>query len=1017
MAINVDISKITGINQVGNSYQRKSAVPLDYYSLFNTKAEAEAYAASNPVSYVGQVISYIDNNEVKVCVIADAAGALKEVGKAPLAGSGISVSANGEISVNVDDSTIKIVDNKLTAIIPEVEIPEYTGDSKTIEVSSDKAISLLGAAAAAAGTLPMLEEVEVEGEKVTQLVWKTLEQIGAGDGNDNTTYVFEYKTDEQKLYITTKENGVEKADKQTIDLSAFVTANELTEALNQLPEDKNTTYSLTQEGMVLTLTPSEGDADTVTIDAYTKKEIDDKFSALPEDQDTTYSVKDGEKALKLEGTEFSTVLGLTYTNNRISLTGIDGEEIAGFDASAFVADGVLEDVSYNTETKDLTFTWNILGEDGNKKTDIVNIADLIDTYTAGNGLKLENAEFSVKLAEGNESFLTVDTNGVKLSGVQEAINTAKQDAIDAAAEAAKKYESKAEASAVYTKEEANNLLSAKADASAVYTKDEANGLLNAKADASAVYTKEAADELLNAKANSADVYTKTAADELLGVKANSADVERDYAKKATTLAGYGIADAYTATQTDEAIAAKIKEMTGGESAADVLSDLKDYIKANDREIYGDTYVTEHTVEGVYTPDYSVASRIDTAEIKLQGIEAGAQVNVIESVAKKDSDCRIEVTTTGKAVVIDDANLRTDIANAKKAGTDAAGVASEAVAAASQNAQAIQTNTADIGGLKTLTGEHVNKIAALEQANTTHAGQFTALSGTVQQHGIDIANLQSGKADTSVTEGLSGRITINENAIKAINETTIPAINSEIAKKADSETVNSALDTKLNKGGYTDEGQSNAILFINEEGNIDFGVDIGGIADIEYLEQRLSETAEDIYTSADLTYATKEELKTTDDLAKATEAKLSAFLGAVTDPDATQGVIDTLEEIQKYMTEDTSAFTELSKEVDANTKSIADNKAELENKIGSLEYEDSTSAESLREYTDTRLEEHKAYIDTLSAACHTVDDKTIKLREEEHVPYPVAYVAEVSTDILTQGTQTLILCAGTASTVI
>ena len=62
MAINVDISKITGINQVGNSYQRKSAVPLDYYSLFNTKAEAEAYAASNPVSYVGQVISYIDNN-------------------------------------------------------------------------------------------------------------------------------------------------------------------------------------------------------------------------------------------------------------------------------------------------------------------------------------------------------------------------------------------------------------------------------------------------------------------------------------------------------------------------------------------------------------------------------------------------------------------------------------------------------------------------------------------------------------------------------------------------------------------------------------------------------------------------------------------------------------------------------------------------------------------------------------------------------------------------------------------
>ena len=113
MAINVDISKITGINQVGNSYQRKSAVPLDYYSLFNTKAEAEAYAASNPVSYVGQVISYIDNNEVKVCFIADAAGTLKEVGTAPVGSGAINVTEEGVVSVIVDEKSIEISDGKI----------------------------------------------------------------------------------------------------------------------------------------------------------------------------------------------------------------------------------------------------------------------------------------------------------------------------------------------------------------------------------------------------------------------------------------------------------------------------------------------------------------------------------------------------------------------------------------------------------------------------------------------------------------------------------------------------------------------------------------------------------------------------------------------------------------------------------------------------------------------------------------------------------------------------------------
>jgi hypothetical protein len=50
---------------------------------------------------------------------------------------------------------------------------------------------------------------------------------------------------------------------------------------------------------------------------------------------------------------------------------------------------------------------------------------------------------------------------------------------------------------------------------------------------------------------------------------------------------------------------------------------------------------------------------------------------------------------------------------------------------------------------------------------------------------------------------------------------------------------------------------------------------------------------------------------------------------------------------------------------------------------------------------------KAYTDAEIAKIHTVDDDTIKLNNNK------AYVAKVSTDVLAQGTQELVLCGGNA----
>ena len=321
---------------VAVSIKRGNPLPLDADSIFESYAALETYAAG-VLAYPGQLVAVVEE----------------------------------------DSTGIYYLDQNL-AIQPVGVIP--TGDNKSIEVSEEGAISLLGAANAADGTLPMLEN--------GALVWKTLEQIGAGDGNDNTTY--EFKFENGKITVTPKHNGVAQ-EAVELDLSTFITADELTEELGKLV-----------------------------------------------DNDTTYSVAEGEKVLKLNDTVFSTEIGLKHENGMISLTGIDGEVIAEFSDADFVKDSVLEDVNYNAETKEIEFTWKTV--DGETKTDAVSVADFVQVYTAGNGLEMSDNEFAVKVDSESEAFLTVDTNGIKLAGIQSAIDTAASAAKDEAiADAATKY--------------------------------------------------------------------------------------------------------------------------------------------------------------------------------------------------------------------------------------------------------------------------------------------------------------------------------------------------------------------------------------------------------------------------------------------------------------------------------------------------------------------------------------------------------------------------------------------------
>ena len=58
----------------------------------------------------------------------------------------------------------------------------------------------------------------------------------------------------------------------------------------------------------------------------------------------------------------------------------------------------------------------------------INVKDLVDIYTAGDGITVENNEIAIKLDENSEPFLTVGEDGLKLDGVQAAIDKAIKDA-------------------------------------------------------------------------------------------------------------------------------------------------------------------------------------------------------------------------------------------------------------------------------------------------------------------------------------------------------------------------------------------------------------------------------------------------------------------------------------------------------------------------------------------------------------------------------------------------------------
>ena len=147
---------------------------------------------------------------------------------------------------------------------------------------------------------------------------------------------------------------------------------------------------------------------------------------------TVTGVAANDKVLSLTNKLVSATVGLGYGDattealngkKAIKLLGKDGVVISEIDASAFIKDGMIQSVAFDTKTKHVTITFNTAA--GKEPID-VDLSTLVDTYKAGTGLSLANdgtfsvntttiatVEKATELANAAELAAKTHANGLK----------------------------------------------------------------------------------------------------------------------------------------------------------------------------------------------------------------------------------------------------------------------------------------------------------------------------------------------------------------------------------------------------------------------------------------------------------------------------------------------------------------------------------------------------------------------------------------------------------------------------
>ena len=182
------------------------------------------------------------------------------------------------------------------------------------------------------------------------------------------------------------------------------------------------------------------------------------------------------------------------------------------------------------------------------------------------------------------------------------------------------------------------------------------------------------------------------------------------ADKGTTLAAYGITDAYTKEETLNKIKEKVTEINGGESAGEVLSQLNSYKEIND-------------------------AAVEAIQTKLNTVESNAQVNVIDAVSDE-----FEISEDTKTLVVK------GIAQSKVTGL----IASLEAKVDKEAGKSLVSDTL-IAKLESI-GIATADTAGLVKSSAAENGVVVAEDGSMFVHSVNLSKIVQTEGDLLVLDG-------------------------------------------------------------------------------------------------------------------------------------------------------------------------------------------------------------------------------------------------------------------------
>lgn len=400
------------------SFQRTGQFPIDRSGWFNSYADAVAYAKGDSsderelggTRYIGQIISVVENNEVKIYkILADST--LEEVGAGKGLGSVTAENYTEATGLATADNIGQIIYVKSPETISETE---YAAGAYI--VSGDGTVMKLAQSSASgdvAGDIAHLQQsvsdikrdVSTNKDAITAVNGK----IDIINGADNVTGSVDNKIKAAKTELTGKIDGVKVT---AGDKSVTIGADGRTVSV-KVKADADNALKLDAEGGLYVTAPKTKEIKGETGNAVTVVTGADETTVIK------LGIAEGEKVLTQTAAGLKSSLKIDYNGQKVRLLGVGDTEISSFDASAFVKDGMLNDaklvtatesspVNGNTSGTFVKFTFNA-GGDG--KVIYLDVTSLIDVYTAGNGVAVDGKTISIKLS-ADEKHLEFTAGGV-----------------------------------------------------------------------------------------------------------------------------------------------------------------------------------------------------------------------------------------------------------------------------------------------------------------------------------------------------------------------------------------------------------------------------------------------------------------------------------------------------------------------------------------------------------------------------------------------------------------------------